>query len=157
MFAGGEPLLWEIPPVSLLAERNKSFSHSLAWLCLSAQHLPKDESSFHITKWITCRDIINPQRIFFLKIGPLVYDTMWISPNPALSLQHVWIKRGAFFTSVNIHVSITVLSLHKTKKLKVMIKLSHVSCCPGKADSCQRGREIKLEDPNSPRKGSSSF
>ena len=62
---------------------------------------------------------------------------------------------SALFISVSTHVSIIVLSLHKIENLKVIIKLSGLSCFPGEAENCQEEREIKLAGPNSPTKESS--
>ena len=57
---------------------------------------------------------------------------------------------SVLFISVSIPVPIIVLSLHKIENLKVIIKLSSASCYPGKAESCQEEREMKLDGPNSP-------
>lgn len=64
-------------------------------------------------------------------------------------------KMSVLFISLSTHVSIIVLSLHKIENLKVIIKLSGASCYPGKAESCQEEREMKLDGPNSPTKESS--
>lgn len=62
-------------------------------------------------------------------------------------------KEGAVFAVVNTQACIIILSLHEIENLRAILKLSHVLCCLGKADSHEE-REIKLEDRRGPMKES---
>lgn len=44
-------------------------------------------------------------------------------------------KERTTFVCVNVHAAIIILSHHKIENLKVIVKLSCVLWCPGKAES----------------------
>lgn len=91
-------------------------------------------------KRITCREknVISQSTFFFLfKWGHsevVQFESIQALPW-CHGVEETKSKEGAVLTFVNTHACIIALSLREIENLKVIIKLSHVLRCLGKADS----------------------